>query len=222
MMKKWNVWAVLAVSTISAHAMAQTVEKVTPSDVESTTPVGGVIWQRLTFNGVPGVVLGGLVQANWGTAEIVDLPTGANLMIIRERRLKACAERTIIRFGGSSMGGWEDCLIDTDDDGRFDRVSFNQVAGARDIVPPVPYERAVVPVIGAAAEQFARTITFLGRSANDLRFSYREFSNGIARPAFTEDLTIPVPETFPQTILVKEVRLTLLGLDSGGLSYRLN
>ena len=124
-------------------------------------------------------------------------------------------------MGGYSFGGWKDCLIDTNQDGLFDRVSFNEVAGAKDIVPPVAYTKEMVPVDGIGSASFRKIVTYLGRSGSDIRLSYREFSNDMARPAFTEDLTLPVPETFPQTMQVKDLKLTLLGIGPSGLTYRI-
>jgi hypothetical protein len=54
-----------------------------------------------------------------------------------------------------------------------------------------------------------------------LRLSYREFSNDLARPAFTEELSFPVSDAFPQTIVWRNTKITLLGLDNEGLRYRI-
>lgn len=203
-------------------ALGQQVEQETPRGEVRTASVGDLVWEQARFAGAPGVIIQSAVRENWGSAEVVDLPAGASLIIIRERRLKACRARNVTRLGGYSVGGWDDCLIDTNDDGRFDRVAFNEVAGARNIVPPLPYRRANVPVEGVGSASFRRTLTFLGRSGSDIRLSYREFSNDMARPAFTEDLTLPLPASFPETMTVKGLRLTVLGLDGSGLRYRLD
>ena len=206
---------------VSGGARAQLVTQSTPKGEVRTAAVGGAVWESAKFTGAPGVILGAAVQANWGSAEIVDLPPGTALMTIRAKKLKACRERIVTRMGGYSFGGWKDCLIDTNQDGLFDRVSFNEVAGAKDIVPPVAYTKEMVPVDGIGSASFRKIVTYLGRSGSDIRLSYREFSNDMARPAFTEDLTLPVPETFPQTMQVKDLKLTLLGIGPSGLTYRI-
>lgn len=208
--------------TLAASADAQQVNQETPHGEVRTAPVGGIVWEKTAFNGVPGVVIAGDVHANWGSAETVDLAAGFTLMIIREKKLKACRARTTTRLGGYSFGGWDDCLIDADQDGRFDKVSFNEVGGAKDIIPPVPYTKTMVPVSGEGSASFRKTLTFLGQSGTDIRLSYREFSNDMARPAFTEDLTLPVPASYPQMIVVKDMKLTVLSLDGSGLRYRLD
>lgn len=205
-----------------AAAAQEAVTQETPRGVERVAPIGGVVWESAAFRGVPGVQIQNAVQANWGAAESVDLPAGATLMTIREKRLKACRARTVASLGGYSFGGWEDCLIDSDQDGRFEKVSFNEVGGAKPVDPPVSYTKTLVPVIGDGSASFRKTITFLGKSGSDIRLSYREFSNDMARPAFTEDLSLPVPESFPAAMVVKDLKLTILGLDGNGLRYRID
>lgn len=203
-------------------SIGQRVNQETPKGIDRTVPVGGVVWEKASFDGAPGVTIAEGVHANWGSAEIVSLPPDANLIIIREKKTKACRQQTITTLSGMSFGGWKDCLIDTDGDGRFDRVSFNEVAGAKDISPPVPYTVGIVPVEGGQAKSFRQTITYLGKSGPDLRLSYREFANDLARPAFTEELSVPVPSEFPQAMQIKEITLTILGIGPSGLTYRIN
>lgn len=205
-----------------AASAQEAVTQETPRGVEHVAPVGGVVWESAAFRGVPGVQIHDAVRANWGAAESVDLAADATLMIIREKRLKACRARTVTSLSGYSFGGWEDCLIDSDQDGRFEKVAFNEVGGAKTIDPPVSYAKILVPVIGEGSASFRKTITFLGKSGADIRLSYREFSNDMARPAFTEDLSLPVPESFPSVMVLKDLKLTLLGLDGDGLRYRID
>jgi hypothetical protein len=60
---------------------------------------------------------------------------------------------------------------------------------------------------------------FQGATSDSLRFSYREFSNDMARPAFTEDLSIP-REPFPSMIMVKNLQLEVLAVSGMGMRYR--
>lgn len=199
-------------------ASAQIQQGSTPQVGETATvPIGGEMLTEFRFRGTPGVVLAGDVRANWGAAENVELPAGTPLAIIRAKRVKACQSRTNFN--------WLNCVIDTDDDGRFDRVSFNDVAGAKDISPPVPYTKQPVrmgvdPRFGEG-DDFKRVYVFTGASGNTLTVSYREFMNDLARPAFTESLTIPLASIFPQTVALKNRVFEIVGIDGMGLRYRL-
>jgi hypothetical protein len=212
----------LAICATIAPASAETVTRETGHGVAKIAAVGDILWERAQFNGVPGVIVANAVRANWGSAETVDIPANSPLLIIRDRKLKACRERTSLRLGGFTSMGWDDCLIDKNEDGFFELVSFNEVGGSKPVNPPVAYRRELVPVNGAGGHSFRQTLTYLGKSGTEVRVSYREYADDMARPAFTEDLTLPAPETFPQTIRVKDVSLTIQAIDGAGLHYQIN
>lgn len=214
--KNLLVAAALLLAPIVASAQIQ--QGSTPEvGEEATVPIGGEMLTEFKYRGTPGVVLAGDVRANWGAAENVELPAGTPLAIIRAKRVKACQSRTNLN--------WLNCVIDTDDDGRLDRVSFNDIAGAKDISPPVPYTKQSVrmgvdPRFGEGND-FKRVYVFTGASGNTLTVSYREFLNDLARPAFTESLTIPLGSTFPQNVALKDRVFQIIGIDGMGLRYRL-
>lgn len=213
-----RAFLVIAVGSafLAAPAPAQIQQGVKPQvGVPSDAPIGEEILSEFRFRGVSGVQLQGDIQANWGSVESVSLPNGTQLAIIREKKTKACQSRTNL--------GWINCVIDTDGDGRFDRVSFNDVAGAKDITPPVAYQRipirmSVNPRFGEG-DDFKRVFIFTGMAGATLTISYREFLNDLARPAFTESLSIPLTSTFPQKVAVKGHVLEIRGIDGMGLHY---
>lgn len=214
----WIRSLALAAMVLPTLASAQIQQGVKPEiGVASQASIGDEILSEFRFRGLPGVILRGDIAANWGSAEAVNLPSGTALAIIREKKTKACQSRTNL--------GWVNCVIDMDSDGRFDRVSFNDVGGTKEIVPPVPYEREPVsigvnPRYGEG-DDFKRVYVFTGMVGNALTVSYREFNNDFARPAFTEALSIPLGPTFPQRVAIKGHVLEIIGVDGMGLSYRL-
>lgn len=212
----------LTAIALSIPAAAQTVTQETPKGVNLSSGIGDVIWEQTAFNGVPGVVISGPVRANWGSAEVVNLPSGSGLMIIRDKKLKACRERTSLTISGMTILGWSDCLIDKDEDGKFELVSFNEVGGTKPISPPVAYLRETVPTVGVNEHSFKKTLTYLGKSGNDLKLSYREYSNDLARPAFTEELSLPLNPSFPQKFRVKGITFVINSIDGEGLGYMVN
>jgi hypothetical protein len=113
--------------------------------------------------------------------------------------------------------------MDLNDDGAIDRVSFNDVAGAKDVLPPVSY--AIVPVeIGVnprlgEGEDFKKELIFTGATADTLMVTYREFVSDLARPAFAEQLTIPLSKSFPQRIAVKGHVFMITAIDGMGMHY---
>lgn len=110
------------------------------------------------------------------------------------------------------------CAFDDDGDGIFDRMAKDDTSTAFKLNEPVPYEIKETP--NPDAPYFRQTISYLGATSDTLRLSYREFVNGTARPAFTEEMTLPLGKSFPQTVAFKDVKLTILAIDGMGLRYR--
>lgn len=110
------------------------------------------------------------------------------------------------------------CFLDDDGDGKFDRQSTNDYNVAQRLRTPVPYSR--LPISIYREDSFKRVFLFTGATVDSLRFSYREFSGGLARPAFTEELTIPRTE-LPFMVQLKDIQFEVLGVDGMGLRYRL-
>lgn len=206
---------------VTTPASAQTVERSEkpPTGEEVTASAGSPVWEQHEYTGVPGVITGADVDARWGNLEHVELPSESALIIRRERRLKACQSKTTFQNLPFQPSMWSNCLIDDDNDGRFDKVSYSDGGMTKRLTPPVPYARSVVEVAGGGAPSFRKLLIFTGADAGTIRFSYREFSNGMARPAFTEDLTVPLEAEFPQEVVVKGSTFRVLRLDGRGLTF---
>lgn len=117
--------------------------------------------------------------------------------------------------------GYPPCLIDDDGDGRFDRAASNSMRKAYPLATPVAYHRDTVflPPVTAG---LTRSILYQGATADGLKLSYREFSNDLARPAFSEDIIIPITKSFPQQFAVKGAVFTIFGIDGLGLTYQVD
>ena len=78
----------------------------------------------------------------------------------------------------------------------------------------------MVEVEGDGASSFRKVIIYSGVGDGIIKFSYREFTNDMARPAFTEELTLPLGKSFPQDIAIKDQVFTLISVDGMGLTYQ--
>jgi len=167
---------------------------------------------------MPGILLkGDLHLAGFVMGQSVDLASGTRLAIIREKKLKACLRHTSV--------AWDVCVLDMDEDGKIERAALNSLSGAKEVMPPVPYEKGSVRVsvdlqLGEG-DDFKRVLTFTGATPDTLTVSYREFANDLARPAFTETLSVPLTKAYPQKVAVKNHVLELEALDGMGLRYTL-
>jgi len=82
-------------------------------------------------------------------------------------------------------------------------------------------------VYGNIHSSFTQQLIYSGKSGNIIRITYREFSNNLARPAFSQDLTYDLSEskriTFRNTVIeVKEATnsfITFVVLESPAYRY---
>lgn len=181
---------------------------------------GDALWEASEAPGVPGVVIKAPVLATWGSLERVDLAAGQTLFIRREKKLRACQTTDTFTLQGMGTTVFGNCLTDDNDDGVFDRVSYTDGGFTKKLDQPVPYVRATVAVTGDAVPNFKRRIVYLGADGSTLRLSYREFSRDMARPAFTEDISVNLTGSFPQSFMVKGMKFTITEINGMGMTYR--
>lgn len=124
---------------------------------------------------------------------------------------------SISSFGGAQTVA---CLVDVDKDGTFDYSMFSTREKYFPLSNKARYESAVtseeeVEVKGAQRVDFI----YQGLSKGVLKFSYREFHNGIARPAFTQDLTYDIDADGTAAIGFKGMRIKVLKATNQNITY---
>lgn len=148
--------------------------------------------------------------------ERIRLPAGSTLEWNPERKSYCSADKGYI-----SQSGIENpvCLIDDNADGRFDRLDGRGIVRPIKLKSPVPYTKRIGSVYSPS--KVTRRIIYLGGTATEAKFSYREFTEGgMARPAFTEDLSVPI-QAYPAPVTLKGVRFTILKQASDGLTVEM-
>lgn len=209
------MWGLAAAATcVGAVAYAQNVRLImTPeTGVEITAATGGDLFTYSRMYTVDGAKLDAPAKAgDWLMQKTYDAGT-VLIPVSSKAKFKACApyENTLSANGP--------CFLDDDGDGRFDRQSKDEITVALKMKVPAAYTKQPVSVVGN--DSFRYTILYQGATSDTVRFSYREFKDNMARPAFTEELTIP-REPFPQMAMLKNVQVEILGLTGMGLKYRI-
>ncbi len=125
------------------------------------------------------------------------------------------------KFKACTNAGSGPCGLDDDGDGDFDRMAQDDMSMAIKLKKPVLYTIRRETRVQSDPKNFKQVILYAGATGDTLRLSYREFSNDMARPAFTEELSIPITKTFPQMVAVKDIKLWLHGVDGMGLRYEI-
>lgn len=122
----------------------------------------------------------------------------------------------------SSFGGGQTiaCLMDVDNNGSFDKSMFNTREKYFDLSNAVPYSTKTTSEI-EVEEQGSFRVDFIyqGLAKGVLKFSYREFSGGIARPAFTQDLTYDIAPDGTASIGFKGMRIKVLKATNESITY---
>lgn len=209
------IWGLAAVAAcMGGVAEAQNVRLImTPETaVETTAATGGDLFTYARMYTIDGAKLDAPAKAgDWLMQQTYDAGT-VLIPVSSKAKFKACApyENTLSANGP--------CFLDDDGDGRFDRQAKDETTMALKLKPPAPYTKQPVSVIGK--DSFRYTILYQGATGDTVRFSYREFKDDLARPAFTEELTIP-REPFPQMAMLKNVQVEILGITGMGLKYRI-
>lgn len=148
-------------------------------------------------------------------SNLFDIPAGGEVRQEETRTaFKAC-------WYGDRATVDSPCLIDDDGDGSFDRASSTPMSKAHPLPSPVRYERAEI-ITGPSSSILNRKILYQGADASALKLSYRELSNDYARPAFNEELSIPLGKEFPQKVAAKGVIITIFKIDGMGLTYQVD
>ncbi|MDF0540781.1 hypothetical protein PX699_00365 [Sphingobium sp. H39-3-25] len=112
------------------------------------------------------------------------------------------------------------CLIDEDKDGVFERMYFKgSDKPSEKLENPAPYRKIIDRDFNEIGKRFKSLILYLGSNGTSVSFSYREFSDNIARPAFTQELILPLGKNFPQDMRIKGASIRILALDGTGMKY---
>ncbi len=210
---------------IAPNAGAQSVHRETLGGVERTIELGDLVWRSRDFEGTAGVVTQNDIDVPWGDDESIFIPAYTELVIIREKELKACLRRNSTHLSYSIVSvdikGWDTCLIDKNDDGRFDLITKRKLGGSKPINSNATYYRQLVPLQGKGAWANRKTVNFTGSTKESLLLSYREYSNRFLSPNITEKLTLPRPTKFPAEYSIKGRKLTILSLSDSTMRYKL-
>ena len=150
----------------------------------------------------------------FSTSGTVDVAAGTVLDNVETSSgIKACS-RTSVQL---ILAHTRACLVDSDADGRFDKYSYNENGKLAALKKPAKYiKRSQAVEIRPSLE--ARII-YLGATSAGLNLSYREFKDNIARPAFTEELMIPLSTSFPQRVRFKTLEMEIYKIDGMGMQY---
>lgn len=119
-------------------------------------------------------------------------------------------------FGDKNVVG---CLVDTKGNQVFDQAMFKEYNAYFKLSSPTPYEVKVTETESESPDDFHVDILYQGMSKGEVKISYREFSRGIARPAFTQDVSYELDPDGTAIIGFKGMRIKVLKATGHDLRY---
>jgi hypothetical protein len=122
----------------------------------------------------------------------------------------------------SSLGGQQTvaCLVDVNKEGMFDHSMFSTREKYFELSNKVPYSTEISKE-EAVENKGAFRVDFLyqGLAKGVLKFSYREFNDGVARPAFSQDLTYDIEADGTAEIGFKGMRIKVIRATNQSITY---
>ncbi|CDO37616.1 hypothetical protein [Novosphingobium sp. KN65.2] len=209
------VMGVASATLLSASAGAQTMRvEVSPQPgVEATVAPGEQVYSYAKIYAISGARTDAASKpAGWFGLGAQDIPAGTKLVPVQtSAQFKAC-----VPYDGTFEPKGP-CFLDDDGDGNFDRTTLDPQKLATKLKAPLPYSSTDLEV--EREDSLRRVILYQGATSDSLRFSYREFHFDLARPAFTEELTVP-REQFPAMVRIKNMQIEVMAVTGLGLRYR--
>jgi len=119
-------------------------------------------------------------------------------------------------LGGSSKA----CLVDFDNDGKFEKAMFASYDRYFPLLPQVPYVKTPRTLITSIkTEKFRREAIFQGVTNNVIRVMFREFYDNKIRTAFTQNIGYELNEKGEAVIVFKGFKAIVHKANGTNLTY---
>lgn len=114
-----------------------------------------------------------------------------------------------------------DCLYDQDSDGMFELASSKpgMIEFKKELPERVKYEPAAGAITIMNAGGYSYQLIYQGRDENTLRLRYMEFTDNLARPAFSQDLTYPIKAGNKSEVIFKNVKIDVSKVSDASIDY---
>ncbi|HEY1132181.1 MAG TPA: hypothetical protein VGF12_22430 [Roseateles sp.] len=196
-----------------------------PIDVDRDVEVGNVVYvdgvRTQTIETVVRVLKAVSVALEAG--HMVSIESGKNIEMktrkVGGEQLAGCVKT---QGGGRYGEKLTSCLVDLDNDGQFDVAMFEKYERQYQLETKIPY---VIEAVTAKSEAnyggVRKELIYGGASNGNLKLTYREFTaDGMARQAFTQDLTYELDKQGRAEIGFRGLRMTVHSATNSQISYR--
>ena len=122
--------------------------------------------------------------------------------------------------GTLATGAVTGCLVDTKKDGKFDQSMFATRERYFPLTAPARYKVDTIDNAVENTSDFHVDVLYQGVSKGEVKISYREFKGGVARPAFTQDVTYEIEKDGTAMIAFKGMRIKVLKANGQEITYQ--
>lgn len=113
----------------------------------------------------------------------------------------------------------EYCFLDLNKTGTFNYIFDDYYENAYKLVKPVPYYTKRTPPT-FVEDSFKYLVLYQGKIGNQIKVSFREFKDNLARPAFTQDIEYEINSNGTTMIGFKGLRIEVLDATNISIKYK--
>lgn len=190
-------------------------------EVEAKVSVGENMYDEFSIKSIQSFRVNILDEA---TAEMdlgstFTLPPGTSAPLKEVYRTKSKA--LCINGSAKSLTGiYDACLVDKANKGSFDYAMFKTRQKYFPLKKSVKYEIADVSERRSIrTPEFNCQVLYQGLSKGSIKISFREFLNGLARPAFTQDISYDLEKDGTAIIAFKNLRISVIKATQSEITY---
>lgn len=205
------------IQQVEVNSISEQIGQVPSLATQAEVPVGGIVysqyryWSRIAYRLDDGVNLPfilGTILAEPGEILIKALASGKPAF---------CTQRKVYYdplVGPTSIA----CFYESQP-GFLGSVSTTpgMVTMSKDLQVPVTYSKR--EDIFPKPNSFKNELLFQGKNGSNIKFSYREYVNDLARPAYFQDVTYDL-STLPTIITFRTVKLEVIEVNNNGMKYK--
>lgn len=174
----------------------------------ATANVGEVVFDRFRYEAPPTVRVQSEIPAAAGR---YALAAGTRLLARTVNDVRAYCTPIDSNFA---------CFYDQDSNGDFDHYlvgNLGAVSAVNPLEPVAPYIVVDPPV----ARGFKSELIYLGRSGNDIKLLYRDFTDDLSSPSYEQNLQYTLAAKGPTEVRYRDARFNILEADTNSIRYEI-
>jgi hypothetical protein len=209
--------ACATVQVVERNDLTEQVGQVPALGTQADAPVGGVLFSQFRYWSKVGYRLDDQVNLSFALGRVSAQQGDFLIKAISDGKPVFCTEKR--SYIDPLVGPHAIACFPDSGDGLFRSVSATpgMVTMSKDLPSPIHYSKS--EEVSPRPNSFKYELLFQGISGRNVRISYREFVNDLARPAYFQDVSYDVTE-FPTILTFRTVKIEIIAANNNGLKYR--